>query len=175
MARSEQTHFGDREVRLATSRGWSTTCSIRVAPLRPDDGPDVGRPAPGLEGRAGHAVNPPKTKSRSRCSIWPAAPADVASAWWRPRTRHARHRLRHQCEMLSFRAANFCCNAAYDGAVTFEQGNAEELSYPERSTCDHHASAAAAAHRCAPLRSRTAGDCRLRSDRTALRHCPARR
>ena len=39
---------------MATSRRWSTTCSIGGAALRPDERPDVGRAAPRLEGRAGH-------------------------------------------------------------------------------------------------------------------------
>ena len=62
-----------------------TTSSTRGAALRPDERPDVGRPAPGLEGRAGHrAQSAARRPRRSRCSTSPAAPATSPSAPPRP-------------------------------------------------------------------------------------------
>ena len=51
------------------------------APLRPDERPDVGRSAPGLEGRAGHRGQSAEIRQApSLCSISPAAPATWRSA-----------------------------------------------------------------------------------------------
>ena len=66
--------------RSATSRRWSTTFSSGRAPLRPDERPDVGRAAPGLEGRAGDRGQPAERASATVCAA-------------RPRRRHRRHRL----------------------------------------------------------------------------------
>ena len=69
------------------------------APLRPDERPDVGRPAPGLEGRAGHRGQSAASRS-SRFALLDLAggTGDVAfRVVGSRRRRHARHRLRHQC------------------------------------------------------------------------------
>ena len=70
----------------------------RGAALRPDERPDVGRHAPGLEGRAGVAARPaaPAAPAPTGCSTSPAAPATSPSA--SPAARRGRdgHRRRHQ-------------------------------------------------------------------------------
>ena len=102
------------------------------APLRPDERPDVGRPAPGLEGRAGHRRQPAEERSR----LPPA----------RCRGRHRRYRLargrgrrrRHPCHHRSTSmpicwrsAASARKNAASIDAITFVEGNAEALPLPD--------------------------------------------
>ena len=80
MAASE-TDFGYRRVPLADKQGLVDDVFHSVAPpLRPDERPDVGRPAPALEGRAGRAARSAEGQGRSRCSTWPAAPATSPSA-----------------------------------------------------------------------------------------------
>ncbi len=104
------------------------------APLRPDERPDVGRAAPGLEGRAGDGGQ----SAQKRPAVRPA----------RSRRRHRRRgvprgggRRRRACASPSATSMPRCwpsaasarSSAATIYAVTFEQGNAEELPYPDRS------------------------------------------
>ena len=78
------------------------------APLRPDERPDVGRAAPGLEGRAGHggqsaAKGRPGRLSKMADKAFAlldlaGGTGDVAFRVVEAGgARHARHRLRHQC------------------------------------------------------------------------------
>ncbi len=70
---------------------------------------------------------------RSRCSILPAAPATSPSAWSEaggPGTRVTVCDI--NAEMLSV-GAERAIKQGLDDRVTFEQGNAEELHYPDRS------------------------------------------
>ena len=77
--------------------GSVTTSSIGRAPLRPDERPDVGRPAPRLEGRAGdRQLRPPRAARLLATSTSPAAPATSPSGWSR---RAARARDATVCDI----------------------------------------------------------------------------
>ena len=101
------------------------------APLRPDERPDVGRPAPRLEGRAGHRGQSAAGRtSPSPCSISPAAPATSPSAWSKPAAPARASPSATSMPTCSPSAPSARSSAASTTAVTFEQGNAEELPYP---------------------------------------------
>ena len=61
----EETHFGDRRRAAGREAGAGRRrVPFGRAALRPDERPDVGRPAPRLEGRAGHrASTPPQNRT----------------------------------------------------------------------------------------------------------------
>ena len=94
-----ETSYGFRTVGDGEKQALVDEVFHRVAePLRPDERPDVGRPAP----RSGRTrmvawLNPPRRAGLDRCSTWPAAPATSPSASSRPRGGQAPgHRARHQ-------------------------------------------------------------------------------
>ena len=125
-------HFGFATCRWPTSRRWSTTCSIGGAALRPDERPDVGRPASRLEGRAG------RRRQSARAARRPFALLDVAGgtgdiafrvvAGRRPR--HTRHRRRHQCRHAGGRPRARAERGSRRGS-TFVEGNAEALPFAD--------------------------------------------
>ena len=103
-------------------------------PLRPDERPDVGRAAPRLEGRAGdRGQSAALRQGLSRCSMSPAAPATSPSAWSRPAAPAPASRSATSTPTCSPSAASAPRERGLDDASAFEQGNAEELPYPDRS------------------------------------------
>jgi len=176
MARSEQTHFGDRECRFGDKQGLVDDVFHSVA-RRYDLMNDL--MSGGLHRPGRTRWSPPSTrrkpKSRSRCSIWPAAPATSLPRGGGRRTRHSASPSATSMPRCSVSAANFRSQRGYDGAVTFEQGNAEELSYPIAVGSHQPFGSATARIDARPLRPRHGDRTCCARDRTALRHCPARR
>ena len=132
---SETTHFGFREVPLADKQALVDDVFHSVA-RRYDLMNDL--MSGGLH-RAWKdvlvtAVNPPKRRAAvRRCSTSPAAPATSRSAWSRraaPATRgnRRRHQRRHARGRARARAER-----GLDDVVTFVEGNAEALPFPDRS------------------------------------------
>ena len=103
-------------------------------PLRPDERPDVGRAASRLEGRAGHRGQSAQGRRRDFALLDLAGgTGDVAFRVVKAGgAGRARHRLRHQCRHARV-GRERAHERGLDDAVTFEQGNAEELPYPDRS------------------------------------------
>ena len=88
---SDSASFGYRE-RPARRQAGAGRRRVpqRRAPLRPDERPDVGRPAPALEGRAGERAQPAAAAAGpGGSSTWPAAPATSPSASRSARSGHA--------------------------------------------------------------------------------------
>ena len=134
-ARREQTHFGERNRAPGRQTGaGGRRVSFGRAPLRPDERPDVGRAAPGLEGRAGH-----RGQSAAQ-SEKPFALLDLAGgtgdvAFRVVEAGGAGTRVTVcdiNADMLAV-GRERAIQRGHDHAVTFEQGNAEELPYADRS------------------------------------------
>ena len=128
--------FGFRQVPLADKQALVDDVfhSGRAA-LRPDERPDVGRAAPGLEGRAGDGgQSAARATGASPCSMSPAAPATSPCGWSRraaPATRATvrRHQRRHAGRS----AASARERGRHDDIVSFIEGNAEALPFADRS------------------------------------------
>ena len=134
-ASSGQTHFGYPPGAARRQAGAGRRrLPQRGAPLRPDERPDVGRPAPRLEGRAGHGGQSAEVRTRrSRCSISPAAPATSPSGWSRPAAPGTRVTVADiNADMLAVGRAR-AAERGLDDAVTFIEANAEALPFPDRS------------------------------------------
>ncbi len=143
MAAREDTHFGEQTVPLAEKQGLVDGVFHSVA-RRYDLMNDLMSAGlhrawkDALSHRGQPATKPSRPLSKMPdkllpCSIWPAAPAMSRSAWPRPA---AKIRASSVCdineEMLSV-GRERAAERGLDQAVSFEQGNAEELPYPDRS------------------------------------------
>src|SRR5262249_50590660 len=117
--------------------------SQRGEALRPDERPHVGRASPRLEGHARH-----RHQSAARAAGVGATGPGVGAAVRAARScrrhrrhrlsrargrrqRHARHRRRHQRRHARGRAR--AAERGLDDAITFVEGNAEALPFPDRS------------------------------------------
>ena len=123
------------------------------APLRPDERPDVGRAAPGLEGRAGHRGQSAQSRSRrSPCSISPAAPATWRSAWSRPAAPAPASPSATSMPRCSRSAASARAERGRDHR-DFAKGNAEALPSPTAPSMRSPSPSASATCRASSARS----------------------
>ena len=137
----EDTHFGFREVPLADKQALVDDVFHSVA-RRYDLMNDLmsGGLHRAWKDALVTAVNPPKavrpltkTGGRSRCSMSPAAPATSPSAWSRPAAPARARPWSTSMPTCSRSGARARPSAGSTTAVTFVEGNAEALPFPDRS------------------------------------------
>ena len=136
-APTDETHFGEQTVPLADKQGLVDDVFHSVA-RRYDLMNDLmsGGLHRAWKDALVTAVNPPESR-RTKRTVRPARSRRRHRRRGVPRgggrrAGHARHRLRHQCRHAR-RRPRARARTRPRQAVTFEQGNAEELPYPDRS------------------------------------------
>ncbi len=132
-AAPDETHFGFTTVPLAEKQDLVDDVFHKVArALRPDERPDVGRPAPRLEGRAGLLAAPAAGPALRAISTWPAAPATSPSACSTPPGRRPTSRCSTSMPTCWPSAAS-ARRLGFDGQHRLRRGQCRGAALPDKA------------------------------------------